>query len=63
MIQADAAAMPSLGNLLLGLNTITSMAIVWGGGRLLGKMETELSRTVKLVDLIEERVGKLEGRQ
>lgn len=62
MVQPDTATVPSLSNLLLGLNTITSMAIVWGGGRLLGKIEKELQRTVDLVDKIEERVGHLEGR-
>lgn len=62
MLQAVAAAPASLSDMLLGVNTLTSVAIVWGGGRLLGKIETELKRTAELVDKIEERVGKLEGR-
>ncbi len=65
-LQAAAESMSapvSFQNILLALNTLTSLAIVWGGGRLLGKIETELERTVKLVDLIEARVGRLEGRQ
>ena len=65
MLQGVAETMSaplSFQGMLLGLNTLTSLAIVWGGGRLLGKIEKELERTVRLVDQIEERVGRLEGR-
>ena len=73
--QAAAAVEPpmTLSNVFLGLNTLTSMAIVWGGGRLLGKLETKidegdkrdkeaLDRIVGVIDRIEQRVGELEGR-
>jgi hypothetical protein len=70
--QAAAAAEPpmTLSNVFLGLNTLTSLAIVWGGGRLLGKMETQLKnhddlfeRFLGLINGIEQRVGHLEGRK
>lgn len=54
---------PSLGDLVTGGNTLMCLAIVWGGGRVLGKIETELKRSIDLLDKIEARVGHLEGRR
>lgn len=73
-VAATMAAPMSLSNIFLGLNTLTCLAIVWGGGRLLGKMETKIEdgdklnaeahgRFLKLLDDIEQRVGYLEGRR
>ena len=71
---ATAAVAPvSLGTVILGINTLTCLAIVWGGGRLLGKIETQISENEKktaetfarlwaLFDGLEERTGRLEGR-
>ncbi len=45
------------------LNMLGLLGIVWGGGRLLGKIESNVDRTVKVVDDLEKRVGTLEGRK